>query len=93
MARSRPWSTTRALWPDTLAVAGDGFLYGTANQLHRQPRFHEGKDLRQKPYVLFRVRIDASPVRLKSIEPQRGVIRKPGATPRDHRRIPIVGEP
>lgn len=54
----------RALWPDTLSVAADGHLYFTANQLHRQARYNEGKDLRQKPYVLFRVAIDAGPVRL-----------------------------
>jgi sugar lactone lactonase YvrE len=55
----------RMLWPDTLSVARDGHLYFTANQLHRQARFHHGKDLRQKPYCLFRVRIDAGPVLLK----------------------------
>jgi len=54
----------RVLWPDTLSVARDGHLYFTANQLHRQARYHEGKDLRQKPYVLFRVKIDAGPVLL-----------------------------
>ena len=54
----------RVLWPDTLSVARDGHLYFTANQLHRQARYHEGKDLRQQPYVLFRVKIDAGPVRL-----------------------------
>jgi sugar lactone lactonase YvrE len=55
----------RALWPDTLSLAADGHLYFTANQLHRQARFHEGKDLREKPYVLFRVKVDAKPVLLK----------------------------
>ncbi len=54
----------RVLWPDTLSVAQDEYLYFTANQLHRQARYNEGKDLRQKPYVLFRVRIDGGPVRL-----------------------------
>jgi sugar lactone lactonase YvrE len=54
----------RVLWPDTLSVARDGHLYFTANQLHRQARYHEGKDLRKKPYVLFRVPIDGGPVRL-----------------------------
>ena len=34
------------------------------HQLHRQAKFNEGKDLRQKPYVLFRTRIDAGPVLL-----------------------------
>ncbi|PXW25365.1 SMP-30/gluconolactonase/LRE family protein [Paraburkholderia caballeronis] len=59
------WTTIvhdpRVLWPDTLSVGPDGYLYFTANQLHRQPGFHGGKDLRRKPYALFRVRIDAPP--------------------------------
>jgi sugar lactone lactonase YvrE len=55
----------RVLWPDTLALAVDGYLYFTANQLHRQARFHGGKDLRERPYSLFRVRIDAGPVLLR----------------------------
>lgn len=55
----------RVLWPDTLSVAGSGHLYFTANQLHRQAQFNAGEDRREKPYVLFRVRIDAAPVLLK----------------------------
>jgi len=55
----------RAIWPDTLSLAADGYLYFTANQLNRQPRFHEGKDLRVKPYMLFRVKVDAKPVLLR----------------------------
>jgi sugar lactone lactonase YvrE len=55
----------RILWPDTLSVASDGYLYFTANQLHRQAQFHEGQDLREKPYALFRVKIDGGPVLLK----------------------------
>jgi sugar lactone lactonase YvrE len=54
----------RLLWPDTLSLK-NGYLYFTANQLHRQPRYHEGQDERQKPYVLFRVPIDATPVALR----------------------------
>jgi sugar lactone lactonase YvrE len=54
----------RALWPDTLAVGPDGYLYFTANQLHRQANFHGGEDMREKPYVLFRVEIGEEPVRL-----------------------------
>ena len=63
------WTTIahdpRILWPDTLSVASDGYLYFTANQLHRQAQFHEGKDLREKPFTLFRVKIEAGPVSLK----------------------------
>jgi sugar lactone lactonase YvrE len=40
----------RVLWPDTLSLTTSGYLYFTANQLHRQPNFHNGKDLRRKPY-------------------------------------------
>jgi len=52
-------------WPDTLSVAQDGFIYLMANQLHRQSDYHEGKDMRQKPYRLYRMRIDTEPVSLK----------------------------
>ncbi|HZI69756.1 MAG TPA: L-dopachrome tautomerase-related protein [Nitrososphaeraceae archaeon] len=63
------WETiahdTRLLWPDTLSLAADGYLYVTANQLHRQARFHKGHDLRRKPYTLFRIHIDSQPVLLR----------------------------
>lgn len=55
----------RILWPDTMSVATDGYLYFTSNQLHRQPTMHNGQDERQKPYQLFRLRIDQQPVLLK----------------------------
>lgn len=48
----------RLIWPDTLSIDPDGgSLYVIANQLNRQAKFHEGRDLRQQPYVLFRVRL------------------------------------
>ena len=66
---NREWETIvhdpRLLCPDTLSVANDGYLYVTANQLHRQARYQKGKDLRRKPYTLFRIRIDAQPVLLR----------------------------
>ncbi len=55
----------RLLWPDTLSLATDGYLYVTANQFHRQPSFQNGEDLRQRPYYLFRTPVDARPVRLR----------------------------
>ena len=58
-------SDPRILWPDTMSLVGDGYLYFTANQLHRQPNFHNGMDLRVKPYSLFRTRVDATPVKLR----------------------------
>jgi sugar lactone lactonase YvrE len=44
----------RLLWPDTLSIGPDGDLYIAVNQLHRQPGFHKGQDLRVPPYVIFR---------------------------------------
>ena len=38
----------RVLWPDTLSLAHDGHLYFIANQLHRQPNFHQGEDGRDR---------------------------------------------
>ena len=65
----KAWETVvhdaRLLWADTMSVATDGYLYVTANQLHRQPKYQEGKDLRVKPYTLFRVKINAQPVLLR----------------------------
>ncbi|MEC0239893.1 L-dopachrome tautomerase-related protein [Paenibacillus dokdonensis] len=51
----------RILWPDTFSIAPDQYLYVIVNQLHRQARFHYGKDLRQKPYSLLRIKIDELP--------------------------------
>jgi sugar lactone lactonase YvrE len=56
---------SRALWPHTLSLATDGYLYFIANQLHRQPNYHNGKDQRQKPYTLFRLEVAGTPVRLR----------------------------
>jgi sugar lactone lactonase YvrE len=49
------------IWPDTMSLAVDGHLYFTANQLNRQARFHDGKDLRQKRYLLLRIKTDGKP--------------------------------
>lgn len=54
----------RLIWPDTLSLQG-GYLYILSDQLNRQGGYHFGQDLRVKPYVLFRVRVDAQPVILK----------------------------
>ena len=54
-----------ALWPDTLSLAQNSYLYFISNQLHRQPGFHNGEDLREKPYILYRVLTGAKPVLLR----------------------------
>lgn len=49
------------LWTDTLTIGKDGYLYFIVNQLHRQSKYHYGRDLREKPYSLFRTYINAFP--------------------------------
>lgn len=47
----------RILWPDTFSIGPDQYLYFIVNQLHWQARYHYGRDLRQKPYSLLRIKI------------------------------------
>jgi sugar lactone lactonase YvrE len=47
------------IWPDSMSIGPDGYLYVTANQLDRQPRFRNGNDERKPPFVLFKTRAKA----------------------------------
>ncbi len=55
----------RLLWPDTLCLALDGYLYVIANQLHRGAGFNAGADRRVRPFSLFRIATGAGPVLLR----------------------------
>ncbi|GAA2246486.1 major royal jelly family protein [Herbiconiux moechotypicola] len=61
------WSTVmhgpELLWPDTLALAADGNLYLSVNQLPRSPLFN-GVDDRVGPYLIVRAQVHAAPIRL-----------------------------
>jgi sugar lactone lactonase YvrE len=57
-----------AIWPDSLSLADDGYLYFTANQLNRQSQFHQGIDKRVQPYMIFRVKTQHQPIRQIRIE-------------------------
>ena len=57
-----------AIWPDSLSLADDGYLYFTANQLNRQSQFHQGIDKRVQPYMIFRVKTQHRPIRQVSRE-------------------------
>ena len=52
-------------WIDTLSVATNGYVYFTGNELPLLPSYHYGKDLRVKPYTLYRIKTDKQPVLLK----------------------------
>ena len=53
----------RLIWPDTMAIGSDKYLYLTTSQHDLRPEFHDGKELRHPPYGLYRVFIGAMPVR------------------------------
>ena len=40
----------KLIWPDSLAVGPDGYLYITATQLNRLPKYHKGKDFTAQAY-------------------------------------------
>lgn len=51
----------RILWPDTLTLANDGYLYFTVNQNERIPIYQKDlSDLRVQPYYIYRIKIDGT---------------------------------
>jgi len=51
--------TPQILWPDTLSISNDGYLYFTVNQLERQAIFNQGVDRRQPPFAVYRLKLPA----------------------------------
>lgn len=49
------------LWPDSMSIGSDGYLYITVNQVHRQAGFNAGVDMREKPYLLLKTKINKKP--------------------------------
>jgi sugar lactone lactonase YvrE len=53
----------RLIWPDTMTIGPDQYLYVTASQHDRRAEFHDGRELRQQPYGVYRVFIGSDPRR------------------------------
>jgi len=47
----------RLLWPDSLGVGSDGYLYFSCAQMQLLPQWNGGKDLVQYPYEVYRVKV------------------------------------
>jgi len=54
---------SRLMWPDTMVIGHDKYLYVTTSQHDRRPEFHDGEELRRQPYGLFRVYVGSQPIR------------------------------
>jgi len=49
----------RLQWPDTMSWGPDGDLYVTTSQIHRTPKFHDGKNLQDGPFRVYRFKLPA----------------------------------
>ncbi|MFT3739271.1 MAG: L-dopachrome tautomerase-related protein [Breznakibacter sp.] len=47
----------RLLWPDSLGIGTDGYLYFTCSQLQRLPQWNNGEDKTEYPYRVFKVKL------------------------------------
>ena len=47
----------RLLWPDSLGVGSDGYLYFSCAQMQLLPQWNDGKDLVQYPYEVYRIKV------------------------------------
>ncbi len=45
----------RIQWPDSMSISPDGYLYFTASQINRMPRYNHGVDDRILPYRFFKI--------------------------------------
>jgi sugar lactone lactonase YvrE len=54
------------IWPDTMAIGPDEYLYVTTSQHDRRAEFHDGEELRQKPYGLYKIFVGADAVRAEA---------------------------
>ncbi|RAV29088.1 L-dopachrome tautomerase-related protein [Sinomicrobium soli] len=48
---------SRILWPDSLGIGTDGYLYFTCAQMQRLPQWNKGTDRTEYPYKVYRVKL------------------------------------
>ena len=50
-------SDRNLIWPDSMGIGGDGYLYVSCSQLQQLPHWNNGKDRTQYPYRAYRVKL------------------------------------
>lgn len=48
---------SRVLWPDSMGVGSDGYLYFSCAQMQLLPNWNNGQDLVKYPYQVYRVKV------------------------------------
>ena len=54
-------SDPKLQWPDSLSWGPDGMLYVTTSQIHRMPKFNQGKNEQSGPFVVYRLKVNGKP--------------------------------
>ena len=47
----------RIIWPDSFGISPDGYLYFSAAQLNRLPKYNNGDDKTEYPYRIYKIRL------------------------------------
>jgi sugar lactone lactonase YvrE len=47
----------RLSWPDSFGIGSDDFLYLSSSQMHRLPKYNDGKDKVEYPYRVYKVKL------------------------------------
>lgn len=48
---------SRLIWPDSLGIGSDGYLYFSCAQLQKDPQWNKGEDGTEYPYTIFKVKL------------------------------------
>jgi sugar lactone lactonase YvrE len=48
---------SRIIWPDSMGVSPDGYLYFSCSQMNRLPKFNHGEDKTEYPYRVYKVKL------------------------------------
>ena len=47
----------RIIWPDSMGISPDGYLYFSCSQMNRLPKFNNGQDKTEYPYRVYKVKL------------------------------------
>jgi sugar lactone lactonase YvrE len=47
----------RLIWPDSFGIGNDGYLYVSASQMNRLPKYNNGENKVEYPYRVYKVKL------------------------------------